>query len=330
MAPLRRSLVAVLMPSETLDAVIAPDELARLRSAADVIVATELSELLHHPEVARIVAVVTGWGTPLLDASALALLPGVQLIAHAAGTVRHLVGREPWDLGVTVTSAADVNAEPVADFCLAYVVLALKGLGRGDVRRGPGRAAARGIYDADVGLVSFGAVASRLAVRLRGLDARVRVWDPVIDPEELSRAGVLHEPDLGALFERSAVVSVHTPLIPGVTERTVRGEHLDRLPCFATLINTSRGPIIDEPAMVQVLTRRPDLTAVLDVTDHEPLAQDDPLQHLSNVVLTGHTAGSVGSECFRLGASAVDRVLEWLRNGSVAQSVGRGEAAVRA
>jgi phosphoglycerate dehydrogenase-like enzyme len=136
--------------------------------------------------------------------------------------------------------------------------------------------------------------------------------------------------DLGELVAASAVVSVHTPLIAGVTERTVRREHLERLPAFATFLNTSRGAIVDEADLAAVLADRPDLTAVLDVTVEEPLPPEHPLQHLSNVVLTGHNAGSVGTESFRLGAHAVDRVLEWVEHGRLAQPLGFAEASRRA
>lgn len=325
-----RPLAALLVPEPVLDAVLAPADLERLAGAVELLRYPGVEALLQDPRAAAVEILVTGWGTPPVSSAHLPGLPALRLISHAAGTVRHLLPAAVWDAGVVVASAADVNAEPVADFCQAQIVLALKGLARGDVRRGPGEQAVRGLYGAAVGLVSFGAIASRLTARLQALDVHVSVWDPVVRPDVLTDAGVTPVAELGDLFAGSALVSVHTPLIAGVTERTVRREHLERLPAFATFLNTSRGAIVDEPDLAAVLTARPDLTAVLDVTVEEPPPPEHPLQHLPNVVLTGHSAGSVGSESLRLGAFAVDRVLEWVEHGRVGGALGRDEALRRA
>ena len=95
------------------------------------------------------------------------------------------------------------------------------------------------------------------------------------------------------------MVSVHTPWLPA-TEKLI-GEKLVRsMKPGATLVNTSRGAVIDEEALCAVLRERSDLTAVLDVTYPEPPAGDSPLRHLPNVILTPHIAGSTGPEVARM------------------------------
>jgi phosphoglycerate dehydrogenase-like enzyme len=80
----------------------------------------------------------------------------------------------------------------------------------------------------------------------------------------------------------------------------------------ATFINTSRGAVVDEPEMIEVLKARPDLIAVLDVTHPEPPAQDSPLRWMENVVLTPHIAGSMGRECQRMGIIMVQELERYL------------------
>jgi phosphoglycerate dehydrogenase-like enzyme len=80
----------------------------------------------------------------------------------------------------------------------------------------------------------------------------------------------------------------------------------------ATFINTARGGIVREEEMLEVLRKRPDLTAVLDVTEPEPAAADSPVFALPNVVLTPHIAGSLGLECRRMGRYMVDELRRYL------------------
>jgi phosphoglycerate dehydrogenase-like enzyme len=76
-------------------------------------------------------------------------------------------------------------------------------------------------------------------------------------------------------------------------------------------LNTARGEVVDESGMIEVLRRRPDLQAVLDVTAPEPPAPDSPLYVLPNVVLTPHIAGSVEAECLRMGQAMVDEFVRY-------------------
>jgi phosphoglycerate dehydrogenase-like enzyme len=86
----------------------------------------------------------------------------------------------------------------------------------------------------------------------------------------------------------------------------IDGRLLAQMNPGAVFLNTARGEVVNEPEMIAVLTRRPDLHAVLDVTAPEPPVPGSPLYTLPNVVLTPHIAGSVGNECLRMGHAMVD------------------------
>jgi len=258
---------------------------------------------------------VTGWGAPALDAALLDRLLRLELVAHAAGSVHWLVTPEVWARGIRVTSAAHANARAVADFTVSMVHLAVKnalrlGLTAAREQAVPGRDGIRGLDGSTIGLVGFGLIARLVAEALRSLDVRLLAHDPYCDAAEAARTGV-ELVGLPELLAASDVVSVHAPLTD-TTRGMLGAEELGLLAPSATLVNTARGGLIDHGALARTLAARPDLFAVLDVTDAEPLPAGHPLLRLRNVFVTSHVAGSLGTEEARLGHSAADEVGRWV------------------
>jgi phosphoglycerate dehydrogenase-like enzyme len=278
---------------------------------------------------------VTGWGSPPIDDRALGALPRLRAVMHVGGSVRELIRADVWSRGVLVVTAADVNNEFVADFVVSMMLLSLKGsfrarramLERGQV---PGAVGGEGIVGQTVGLVSFGSIARKTADHLRRWDVDVLAWDPHLDEGAFAALGVRRAASPAQVFAESLVVSLHSPLIPGVTEGMIGDDLLRLMRQGATFINTARGALVDEGALVEVLRERPDLFAVLDVTWPEPPLPGSELFELPNVLLTGHTAGSVGSETARMGELVVEQALALVRGEEVRHTVGRGESANRA
>ena len=137
------------------------------------------------------------------------------------------------------------------------------------------------------------------------------VSDPFMTALQASELGV-ELVSLDQLFRRSDVVSVHTPLLEE-TRGLITEPLLDAMKRGATFINTARGAVVCEPAMIDVASRRPDLQFILDVTDPEPPVPQSPLYTLPNVLLTPHVAGSVGTECRRMGRSMVEELRRYVR-----------------
>jgi phosphoglycerate dehydrogenase-like enzyme len=146
---------------------------------------------------------------------------------------------------------------------------------------------------------------------LRPHQLRVVAYDPFLTVDEARSLGV-RSVDLAELFRISDVISLHTPLLPE-TRGMVTGAHVESMRPGATLINTARGAIVREAEMVAVLERRPDLQAVLDVTDPEPPPPGSPLLRLTNVVRTPHIAGAIGPERRRLGRGMVEELRRYVR-----------------
>ncbi|GAB3815118.1 hydroxyacid dehydrogenase [Tessaracoccus terricola] len=314
--------------------VLTDDALARLAGRAHVVdtegAAWDAAEL---PADAS--ALVTGWGTPLVGDEVLGRMPGLQLFAHTGGSVRPVLDADVWTRGVRVTTSAETNNQFVAEYAGAQVLLALKGAhhvvayGRSRHRL-PGRVASLGTRRQRVGLVSYGSIARRVREELRRLEAEVWVWDPYVTDEDLARDGVHRAPDLETLFASCLVVSIHTPLIPGVTEGLVGAAQLELLQPGATLLNTARGAIVDEPALVDLLRRRLDVCAVLDVTWPEPPEPRSALWDLPNAQVTGHVAGAIGTEAFALGDNVVAEVLRHFDGEPLRCEVSADAAALRA
>jgi len=236
-----------------------------------------------------------------------------------------------WARGVRITSAAAANAEPVAEYTLAMILLALKHawpvarevqrVGSYDVPRNP-----PGAYRTTVGLVSLGLIGHRVRELLRAFDLRVLAYDPFLTPARATELGV-ESVELDRVFAESDVVSLHTPWLPE-TEGLISGRHLERMRPGSTFINTARGAVVREPELVAVLQRRPEIYAVLDVTWPEPPRAGSPLYTLPNVLLTPHMAGSMGAECRRMGAFMAAELARYLRGEPLLGEVTR-EAAAR-
>ncbi|WP_306325995.1 hydroxyacid dehydrogenase [Streptomyces venezuelae] len=276
---------------------------------------------------------LTGWGAPVLDAALLAHAPRLRAVMVAAGSVRHLTTPEFWARDIPVVSAARANAVPVAEFGLAQILLGLKQvhrLGREATaaRRFPHNPPVPGGYGSRVGLLGLGEIGRLVAQHLRHFDVEVLASDPVVDPAIAAGLGV-RLTGIEELFEACHVVSVHAPLLPE-TERLVGRRLMALLPEGATLINTARGAVLDEPEVVEVLRDRPDLTAVLDVTWPEPPDPGSPLFTLPNVLLTPHLAGALGGERARLGELVRDELRRFVRGEPLLHAIEPSRAATRA
>lgn len=256
---------------------------------------------------------LTGWGAPPIDAAALSRFGRLKAIVHAAGSVKGFVDPAVWDAGVQVSTAADANSVPVAEFTLATVILACKRFSRhtaayratGEKRSFDEERISHGTHGVTVGVVGASRIGRRVIDLLRLLDVTVLVSDPFIE-DERARAMGAELVELPDLLRRSDVVTLHAPENPS-TRHVINDEALRSIRDGGVLINTARGSLVDTAALERhVAAGR--LDAYLDVTDPEPLPADSILFRLPNVVLTPHIAGSMGNEVQRLGATAVDEI----------------------
>jgi phosphoglycerate dehydrogenase-like enzyme len=227
-------------------------------------------------------------------------MPKLRAILHAAGTVRGFVTDACWERGLLVSSAAHANAIPVAEYTLAAILLS----GKNALTRKPLDDNV-GNYGRRVGVIGASRVGRRLLELLHPFELTVSLSDPYVTPDEADALGATLLP-LDDLLSTSDVVTLHAPDLPA-TYRMLDRRRLALIPDGATLINTSRGALIDPIALTDELVSGR-LNAVLDVTEPEPLPPDSPLHRLPNVLLTPHIAGSLGNELERLGAAVAEEI----------------------
>jgi len=280
------------------------------------------SEVIHHPGqdpatkedllalLPEADGCLTSWGVARLDADVIAAAPRLRIMAHMGSSVTRFVSDALWQRGIHVTTAAPALARDVAVTTVGLIIVGLKRiwpLGR-HVREGGWRESpywpSRELYDKKVGIVGASHVGRHVIDLLRPFGPRILLYDPYVAAEEAARLGVA-KVELDGLLRQADVVSLHAPAKPE-THRMLNAERLALMKDDALLVNTARGTLIDEAALIEEL-RKGRFFAFLDVTDPEPPAADSPLRDLENVVLTPHLAGCI-EDCGRLGEMAVEEL----------------------
>ena len=277
--------------------------------------------------LSKVEIIVSGWGCPRMTDDVLDLATGLQLIAHSAGSVKQLISTSFYERHITITHAADANAVPVAEFTLAAIIFANKDVFRfRDIyradrsRQTTDQRATETIGNIDkvVGIIGASTVGRRVITLLSAMDLEVLVYDPLIDGND-PVLKVAELTDIDSLMSRSSVVSLHAPLLPD-TRSMIDARMLSLMQDGATLINTARGAVVDQDALLAELRSRR-LNAVLDVTFPEIPDNDSPLYHLPNVFLTPHIAGALGLEQRRLGDLVVEEVERYCRDEQLQHSI---------
>ncbi|WP_240675293.1 hydroxyacid dehydrogenase [Cellulomonas endophytica] len=292
-------------------------ELARLADLAelgDPVWTPELDSPSARRRLATTEVLVTSWGAPALTPERLGAAPQLRAVLHAAGSVRGIVGAEVYRRGVVVSTAAEANAVPVAEYTLAAIIMAGK---KAPFLAAQGRTApvtwAQVVGREDLSnrgrtvvVVGFSRIGRRVVELLRLLDtAAVLVVDPYADPVAVRAAG--GEPaELEAALRRADVLTLHAPALPE-TRHMIGARELALLPPGATLVNTARGTLVDHDALLAACASGR-VDAILDVTDPEPLPAGAPLLDLPNVLVTPHVAGSLGAEARRMSEHVLDEL----------------------
>jgi phosphoglycerate dehydrogenase-like enzyme len=258
----------------------------------------------HRTTLADVDVLFATWGMPILDAEFLAAAPRLKAVFYAAGSVKGFATPESYKRGIIISSAWKANAIPVAEYSHATILLGLAGFWSSQRLARAGKFShehfhVAGGFHSNAGLVSLGAIGRLVAGHLAKHEINILAYDPFATPNAAASLGVTLV-SLEELFAKSHVVSIHTPWLPE-TEKMINAPLLRSMPRGATLINTSRGAVIDESDLCEVLAERSDITAILDVTHPEPPLPDSRLLTLENVVLTPHIAGSMGGEIARMG-----------------------------
>jgi D-3-phosphoglycerate dehydrogenase len=224
------------------------------------------------------------------------------------------------EMGILVTSVPTANTNSVIEHTLALILALVKQLSLMDreVREDHFsiryKNIPRDLGGKTIGILGLGRIGSELArICQHAFGMRILGYDPYLTPEvKRSLEGWIEFSEMERLFRESDIISLHIPLLPA-TQKLIGTRELGWMKPEAFLVNTSRGGIIDEAALIECLKERRIAGAGLDVFSQEPPEKDHPLKKLDNVILTPHTAGLTRESVLRMGLEAARSAIAVLK-----------------
>ena len=222
--------------------------------------------------------------------------------------------------GVYVVHTPGVLTETVADHAWALLLAAARRVAEADdmIRRGewtipwaPTMLLGHDVYGKVLGIIGLGRIGYAVARRARGFDMKILYYDIVRRPEAEKELGVEYT-TLDDLLRRSDFVTIHVPLTPE-TRKLIGERELKLMKKTAILVNTARGPIVDQKALTKALSEGWIAAAGLDVFEKEPIDPNDPLLRLRNVVLTPHIGSASHDTRNKMAEMAAEGIVKVLK-----------------
>lgn len=271
---------------------------------------------LNSEELIPLVKGVDGFiaGLDRIDASVIQAAGRLKVIA------RYGVGLDNVDMeaatakGIVVTNTPGANSAAVAELALALILGLTRGVCKAveSTRGGTWpRLSGTGLKGKTVGLLGFGRIGKEAALRLKGFGCRILVFDPQVNPQEAALHGVTWT-ELEELLEKSDVVSLHVPLNPSTMGMVDRG-FLGKMKKGSFLVNTARGELLDEEALLSALKEGRLAGAALDCLSVEPPAEDHPLLKDPRVMVTPHMGAHTDEATSAMGWMSLEACLSVLR-----------------
>lgn len=316
----------IVIPDDSPPVISGTPALERIRAAGETVVYTSLpaseDDLIARLEGAHTVVNIRGSSK----------FPA-RVLQAAARTLRHVAlwgtGTDNIDLeaarrsGIVVSSTPNTATDAIAEHCLALLLAVGRRLVTLDGATRHGRWERGMLFQCrgkTLGIVGTGVIGTRFADLGRGIGMRVIAWTFHPDAEKAQRAGFTYVGTLDALLAASDVISVHLRSSPD-TRGMLGAAQFARIRPGAIFINTARGDIVDEAALIEALRSGRLWGAGLDVFPREPLPPESPLLSLPNVVVTPHTAGTT-PEALATGLNlCAENVVRYLARGEVVHRV---------
>jgi D-3-phosphoglycerate dehydrogenase len=280
----------------------------------------EIAEVIIDPKVENLegvdVAVIGGLKTDgdFMDRAG----PNLKLICRPGIGVDTVDIPAASERGILVVNTPDAPTESTAEHAVALLMAVAKRVMVGDMYlRGNSeidRSDMLGteLLNRTLGVLGYGRIGRRVAeICASGLKMNVLVYDPFIKPDASVPAGITFVDDRDEIFKQSKFVTVHTPLMPE-TRKSVGEREFSLMAPGSYLINASRGPVIDEAALIKALQEGHLAGAGLDVFDPEPPESDNPLLKMKNVVVTPHIASGTDQGVYDMMHGTVDQIIQVL------------------
>lgn len=316
--------IAMLMDRNTRSQVLDEETLRRFQSLGEVVLnETDKNEPENAGKIIQGADIaVTSWGSPAITEELLTQAPDLKLVLHAAGSVKPVVTDEMFRRGIRIISSACVLSSGVSETALGLTIAGCKNFFalNQEIREGGwSHTGVTDLYGITVGIIGFGIAGSHFAELLSHFTVKVISYDLYVSEERMASLGA-EKVSLEELLRRSDVVSLHAPSIDD-TYHMINRDTLNQMKDGAILINTARGSLIEEEALIQALEQGKLKYACLDVTDPEPPAADSKLRTLPNCILTPHLAGQAGNGLRKIGLHCCQELERFLENGTLTSEV---------
>jgi phosphoglycerate dehydrogenase-like enzyme len=245
-------------------------------------------------------------------------LPDVRIIVQTGNHAHHIDLDAAARLGIVVAKASGGFSVGAAELAIGLAIAVMRRIPAANeaLRRGEWDSWSTPVVAGKVfGIIGLGRVGRHVAGLAAAFGTRVLAWGPRLTVADASAAGAEYRL-LDDLLRDSDIVSIHAALTPE-SRGLIDARRIGLMKPTAYLVNTARGPIVDEEALVRALQARRIAGAALDVFEREPLPPDHPLTRLSNVVLTPHLGWPTDEGYARFALAACDVLLAYLDGGEV-------------
>jgi len=257
--------------------------------------------------------------TDKVDAELMDKAKKLKVVSNCAVGFDNIDVPEATRRGIIVGNTPGVLTDTTADFAFALLMAAARRVVEGDrvVRAGkwktwgPMILLGQDVHNATLGIVGFGRIGYAVAKRAQGFGMKILYSDVVRNKQAESELGIQYV-DMDRLLAESDFITVHTNLTPE-THHLIGQKQFEKMKPTAILVNTSRGPIVDNMALCDALRAKKIAYAALDVTEPEPIPVDHPLLTLDNVIIVPHIASASVATRTKMGLMAAENLIAGLK-----------------
>ena len=256
--------------------------------------------------------------TDNIDREVLSSAPRLKVVANFGVGVNNVDVNAATELGIAVTNTPGVLTETTADLAWAMLMAAARRIPESDrfIRSrifhawGPTMMLGHDVFGKTIGIVGFGRIGQAVARRAHGFSMRILFHDPSHDGEFVDELGLIPA-SLEQIYREADFISLHVPL-NATTHHLLRDEAFAIMKRTCIVVNTSRGPVVDEKALVRALKAGRIAGAALDVFEHEPQIEPELLS-MDNVVLAPHIGSASYETRFKMSTMTANNLLSALR-----------------
>lgn len=238
---------------------------------------------------------ISCWGSPKITPEVLKYASKLKLITHLGSTVAPIVCPEVYQRGIKVISGFDYYSESTAEGTIAYMLASLRNipfftdrLKKQKIWTQPQDFTNSLIYKT-VGIVGYGGVGRHVVKKLQNFNVKIKVFDIIEIAKEEKQLYGIEQCDIEEIFSTCDIISLHLPYTDA-TYHIIDDKILSKIKKGALFVNTSRGAVVDEQALIGHLEKN-DFYAALDVYEKEPIDMNSPLLSLDNVLMLPHQGG---------------------------------------